>query len=313
MSALQVSIIIATRNREAILWQTVRKAEEAAIGKNVEIIIVNDGDHSLEIPDKIENKVMLFENPGKGVTAARNFGAFKATGDILFFIDDDMWINAEGLNWIFGFMQGEESRKSVYNLNWQYPEVLYAKLRESKVGRFILNASYDCMWGRMKESGEQPTHGLYRCKSIASCSLVIDKNLFNRVGRYKEEFIFQGEDLELSRRLNSLAVPIYAVFEVLLYHNHQDRLQIDGYLQRLKQGYQSEFAARTAGWLPKEDDQYNGFKKYAFESFRITEPFWIFLHKILPNIPALSRLNMRLVGMLAGLQKFKQWKVNSLT
>lgn len=308
MSTLQVSIIIATRNRETILWQTVHKAVEAAIGRNVEIIIVNDGDEKLAVPKELKSEVKQYDNPGKGVTAARNFGASKANGDILFFIDDDMWINAGGLDWIFRFMQTDKARESVYNLNWQYPDGLNEKLTRSKVGKFLINANYHRMWGRMKEKGDQPVSGLHKCHSIASCSLLMDKNLFKNIGGYNEEFVFQGEDIELSNRLNSLHIPIYAVFDVNFSHNHQDRLEIDGFLQRVTQGYKSEFEARAKGLLPNVDEHFKGGRKTISELLTLTEPFWMLCYKLLPNTRLFDKPNIRIVGMLSGLQRFKQWK-----
>ena len=49
---IEISIIIATRNRETILWETVRKALNTIENKNAELIIINDGDRSLIIPEE---------------------------------------------------------------------------------------------------------------------------------------------------------------------------------------------------------------------------------------------------------------------
>lgn len=306
-----ISIIIATRNREAILWETVDKAIEAIDGKNAEIIIVNDGEQALVPALGMANKISCLKNPSRGVSAARNFGAANANGSILFFIDDDMWINATAIEWIAQFMLQEKNTKAVYNLNWQYPDKLNNALSNTKIGRFLLSAAYHRMWGRMKQNGTEPQHGLYACDSIASCSLLMHKSLFNNIGGYRQEFIFQGEDIELSKRIQSMNIPIYACFDVLLYHNHQDRMEIHGFLKRVEQGYQSEFKARAAGYLPRIDGEFTGIKKAAFKIISLTEPVWIFTYKILPNLTLFDKINTRMVGLLSGLQKFKQWKQHS--
>jgi glycosyltransferase involved in cell wall biosynthesis len=307
-----ISIIIPTRHRETILWQTVEKGLRAIEGKNAEMIVVNDGDTELNAREIAEGSIRFYNNPLKGVTSARNLGASVAKGDTLLFIDDDMWINTQGVDWIIEFMGSESNRKSVYNLNWQYPDSLNTELAKTKIGKFLINANYHQMWGRMKEKGVQPSAGLYKCNSIASCSLLLDKDLFERIGKYKEELVFQGEDIELSDRLNSLHIPIYAVFDVMFFHNHQDRMEINGFLKRVSNGYQSEFEAMAKGHLPKKEAQYSGSKKVIYEVLRATEFFWMLLYKALPNIAIFDKLNIRLVGMLTGLQKFKQWKYNRL-
>lgn len=307
-----ISVIIPTRHREAILFKTLENGLQAIEGKNAELIVVNDGDTDIDIPARFKGNISLYNNPSKGVSSARNFGASVARGNILFIIDDDMWINKEAIDWIFHFISSEKnSGKAVYNLNWQYPSSLNAELQKSKIGKFLISANYHCMWGRMKQSGNQPQSGLYQCNAIASCSLLMEKNLFNAIGKYNEKFIFQGEDIELSNRLNVLQVPIYAVFDVLLFHNHQDRLEINGFLQRIKKGYQSEFEAKAKGLLPANDNEFNGNKRKLYELVRMTEPFWMFVYKALPNVNMLNKINRRLIGLLAGLEKFKQWKFNT--
>jgi glycosyltransferase involved in cell wall biosynthesis len=310
MNAAQVSIVLATRNREAVLWPTVAKAAAAINGKEAELIIVNDGDEGLNPPAALAGKVRHFRNPKRGVSSARNYGAANATGKILFFIDDDMWIVPEVIDWIIDKMNDEKNSGDVYNINWEYPSALFQKLEHSKVGRYLLDTNYHCMWGRMHEKGAQPPTGLYRCNSIASCSLVMHKEIFQKLNGYNEQMIFQGEDIDLSNRLRDMAVPVYAVFDVTLFHNHHDRLELAGYLQRLSSGYQSEMQAIQKGII-EPGTGYTGLKKTAFEFFRISEPFWIMLHQLLPSGKIVRPLNNKLIGTLAALQRYKQWRMNS--
>ncbi len=221
-----------------------------------------------------------------------------------------MWINASAVEWIEEFMNKEENIHAVYNLNWQYPNELNAALKSTKIGRFLLSAAYHRTWGRMKQKGAEPAKGLYQYNSIASCSLLMHRSLFDRIGGYQQEFIFQGEDIELSNRIQSMDIPIYAVFDVLLYHNHQDRMEIKGFLKRVESGYQSEFKARAAGYLPLIDEDFSVGKKVAFELVSATEPLWIAAYNLLPNHSLFNKINTRLVGLLSGLQKFKQWKAH---
>ena len=86
MPEIEISIIIATRNSEQILWETVEKACIAIENKNAEIIVVNDGDSPLNVPDSLVYKIYCFNNPKKGVSSARNFGAIKAKGNIFFLL-----------------------------------------------------------------------------------------------------------------------------------------------------------------------------------------------------------------------------------
>ncbi|MGH2563868.1 MAG: glycosyltransferase family 2 protein [Ginsengibacter sp.] len=309
MERIDISIIIATRNRERILWETIEKACVAIKDKNAEIIVVNDGDFPLVVPDQFSNKIIYLNNPKRGVSSARNFGASNAKGTIFFFADDDMWINSEIIDWINVFIIDQENTDAVYNINWEYPAALKEKLHKSKIGKYILTASYNTMWGRMHQKGIQPTNSLYPFTSVASCSLVMSKNIFEKTGGYNEGMIFQGEDIDLSNKLNSMHIPIYCVFDTTLFHNHQDRLDINAFLKRDADGFNSEFKAIKHGFLkPSASLNYNLVKKLIFDFFLSTEKGWIILLKNIPDNKWLTPINNKLIGVLASLQKYKQWK-----
>jgi glycosyltransferase involved in cell wall biosynthesis len=309
MQNIDISIIIATRGREKILWETVEKALGAVENKNTEIIVVNDGDSPLKVPVLYENKIQYFNNPSKGVSSARNFGSLHAKGEVLFFIDDDMWINSEAIDWIDANVVKNKREDAVFNINWEYPSYLAKSLIKSKIGQYILSSGYNTMWGRMHEKGNVPVNGLYRFHTIASCSLVLKKDVFIRAGMYNESIIFQGEDTDLASRLNALSVKIYSVFDVTLFHNHRDRIKIEEFLARLSNGHASEFNAEKKGLVTLTSNRiYKNPERIIFEFFRMSEKGWIILHKALPARLFMRPLNNRLTGILTGLQRYKEWR-----
>lgn len=309
MSKIDISIIIATRNREAILWKTVDEAIKAIKNKNAEIIVVNDGDLTIDIPTQYLNRIGYFDNPKRGVSSARNLGAKKAKGEILFFIDDDMWIHNEVMDWINYSLIAKEAGEAAYNINWEYPPSLNEKLINSKIGRYILTHNYNTMWGRMHQAGEKPSEGLFPFSVVSSCSLIMSKRTFSKIGGYNEAMIFQGEDIDLSNKLTAFPIPIYCVFDTTLYHNHQDRLEIDSFLKRESSGFESEFKAVSSGFIrPNSQIIYKGLKKILLDFFGATERIWIGFLKFMPNWHYLVPINNKLIGSLGSLQRYKQWK-----
>jgi len=164
------------------------------------------------------------------------------------------------------------------------------------------------MWGRMHQEGRKPVTGLYKYNVIGSGSLVIEKKLFEQIGLYNESIVFQGEDIDLSKRINDLSIPIFCVFDTTLYHNQADRLNLDGYLQRDNTGYRTQFMAEKAGAIASSVSYYKRSIVYIFETFRVTEKVWIGLYKLIPNHRFFLPLSNRLTGILSGLQRYKQWR-----
>ncbi len=309
MNTSKISIIIATRHRQNILWESVKKACNAIENKNAEIIIVNDGDTPLNIPDSLAQKISYFDNPQKGVSSARNLGASVAKGEILFFVDDDMWVSGDAIDWINHCENNAGINKAVHFFNWEYPPYLKEILTKTKIGKYLLVTNYHTLWGRLHKSEATPVSGLYQYDSVGSGSLVMHKEIFIKAGGYNEDMIFQGEDADLAGKLNKLNIPVYIVFDITLQHNHRDRLEINNFLKRIYDGFGSEFKAVKSGMaIPIGKITYKGLQKMLFESSRITERAWIFVLNILPNHSLVTPVNNRLIGALGGLQRYKQWK-----
>lgn len=311
MTSIHISVIIPSRHREQMLWETVTKAVAAIENKHAEIIVVNDGDSPLTVPANLSTHIRYFDNPKKGVSSARNFGAAQALGNWFFFIDDDMWISAEAIDWISNNLSSPEAANAVYNLNWVYPPALNERLQHSKIGQYLFRAGYHTMWGRMGGEGPAPAAGLYIYphKMIGSCSFVIARQVFEQVDGYNEAVIFQGEDVDLAGKLIDNKITIYCVFGLTLFHNQEDRLEIITYLKRVANGYASEFKAVKEGLIAGDErPAYQGAAKWIYEFFRLTENAWVGLHRILPNWALFRPFNNRLIGMLSGLQRYKEWR-----
>ncbi len=92
----KVSIVIPIYNGEL----TIRRCIDSVLSqeyKDFEVVIIDDGsiDKSLEICSKYaekDNRIILFSQNNKGVSAARNEGIRKANGEYITFVDCDDWI-----------------------------------------------------------------------------------------------------------------------------------------------------------------------------------------------------------------------------
>lgn len=101
-----VSIIIPTYNVEAYIGRCM----DSVIGQtypNLEILPVDDGstDRCGEILDRYaeqDGRVRVIHQKNKGLIAVRKIGIEQATGDYLFFVDADDWIESQAIEILVG-------------------------------------------------------------------------------------------------------------------------------------------------------------------------------------------------------------------
>jgi glycosyltransferase involved in cell wall biosynthesis len=91
--ANKLSIVVPYFNMGKYIGETVQ-ALEAADYPNKEILIINDGStdlHSIKKLEEYRNRkgITVFDTANKGLAHARNYGAAKATGQYLAFLDAD--------------------------------------------------------------------------------------------------------------------------------------------------------------------------------------------------------------------------------
>lgn len=103
---MRLSIIIPIYNVEKFLEKCLDSVLKQ-IGKNDELILINDGstDNSFNICENIkkickENNIILINKKNEGVAIARNTGLKKATGDYIFWIDSDDWLDKNCIRFV---------------------------------------------------------------------------------------------------------------------------------------------------------------------------------------------------------------------
>ncbi|MEA4915958.1 glycosyltransferase [Proteiniphilum sp.] len=89
----KVSVIIPVYNTEAYVEEAIRSVMNQTL-RDIEIIIIDDGstDHSLSVIKKLareDDRIQYFSQINQGQSVARNAGIKKATGEYIYFMDSD--------------------------------------------------------------------------------------------------------------------------------------------------------------------------------------------------------------------------------
>lgn len=122
---MRLSIIVPVYNVEPYLEKCLDSLLDQNIDKSqYEILVLNDGstDKSLEIVHKYADKysnIQEFSHPNKGLSGTRNVGLKNATGDYVWFVDSDDWIEKDCLK---GIIEKLKDNPEVLSFSGMIPE-----------------------------------------------------------------------------------------------------------------------------------------------------------------------------------------------
>lgn len=173
-----VSVVIPARDEEQYIGECLDSlAHQNYCASQIEIIVVDNGsvDQTVEIAAQMGARVFSAENVYVG--AVRNFGALKAKGDIIAFLDADC---CAGPNWI------KEAVK---------------QLKNGEIGAVggVCRSYSKANWIQRTLASTE-SYDVRFTKVLAGSSFVLRRKVFQRIGGF-DETLFASEDDELSRRL----------------------------------------------------------------------------------------------------------------
>lgn len=190
-----VSVIITTKNEDAVIENLLKSIVKQTY-KNIEILLVdnNSTDHTLNIAGKYK-KVKVYQK-GPERSAQRNFGAKKAEGDFLFFLDADM------------------------ELTPKVVEDCVNKMSQDHVDGIVIpeQSKWINFWGKVKTF----ERSFYNEKGdpVTDAARFFSKKIFNKVGGY-DESITGPEDWDLPDRVRESGFKIGRSTEKIYHHEQQ--------------------------------------------------------------------------------------------
>lgn len=229
-----LSIVIPTKDRQSILVESLHKLIHATNNYNVEIIIINDAEQELkQLPSSIS--ISVYKNPKSGVASARNLGANKAQAEILLFLDDDMHVSHQNIQYIIAFHKANHN--CFLNLNWEYPPEMMQHIDSMPFGRYLKHFGFTSLKGWNKNNPHWKDYVLFETNGITSQNLSVRRKTFNASRCYNENFPYAGfEDHEYTSRIQKMGFKIYIEPDQMTYHNESDRLNLPNWLARKYRG-----------------------------------------------------------------------------
>jgi len=301
---MDISIIIPTYNRNQLLYRHLAEAHRELSGLSYEIIVINDSKtNQVDIPDDWQDTIRVVNNPKQGVASARNLGESLAASGHLLFVDDDMIINRKAVQRAIEFLR--EHKNGCLNIDWIYPPELSQKLDSYQFGRYLEHFGFTTLRGWIGPDFDWKENTMVKYTSAASYFLAITKDTFVKVGGYDENFPFAGfEDHDFGTRLYRSGAEIYLDTSVMVWHNEEDRVALDGWMQRKYRGGQTRLVAVNMGHEDLRLD-FNNAKGMVY--FIISKLEFLFngTLKMIPNIRFFDPLYFKIVNILLGTNLYK--------
>ncbi|HBP51580.1 TPA: hypothetical protein DD455_04600 [Candidatus Shapirobacteria bacterium] len=206
-NSMQISIVIPTYNRPGLamnLAKEIRRYEPKA-----EIIVV-DQSTVKEDPKKIETLFVKYIDDNKvNTSTAKNVGLAKATGDIVFFFDDDIEITPQTINAHLNEYEDPEVMGiagRVINDGEEVPRT--TDVETGKTNRF-LTAFISNFWGTKRQLVQFPY----------GCNMSFRRSILKKLGGFDEKITPPGfEEYDLGLSVTMKGKMIFSP-EALVYHH----------------------------------------------------------------------------------------------
>ncbi len=297
---MNLSIIIPTKDRGDVFNETLNNLLEASGKLDAEIIVVNDSVKGSPAIPPTGRKVLLLQNQGRGVAAARNLGAKSASTDNLLFMDDDFLVRPEHLSNVMKQL-GQDSRRIVL-FNWVYPPELRDRLRDNRFGRYLERFRLTSLQGWLND--EWHDDGIFELRGGASYFLPIRKQTFETIGGYEEKFTHAGaEDYDFVSRARKAGVRFFLDPKQLLYHNEKDRTNPEGFLERKRRNAETIAIAAALGYRELAV-HYPAWKYGLLKCLSICKPLIAWVANQLPEHQRWDRFYFRLMNILLAVYFF---------
>jgi glycosyltransferase involved in cell wall biosynthesis len=247
MPTPKVSIIIPLYNAAAYIEQCIHSVLNQTL-QDIEIIAVNDGstDESKQLLDRLaltDERLNVFHQSNKGVSATRNFGLEQATGTYIGFCDADDWMEPGMLHELYNAVE-------LNDCDWAICNVLVIRDEQPAKLRLQLNDEV------VNVADDRPAfvHGLMRFNydnanwnKLYKASIINDQQLrFNEHMQIWEDLLFNLQYLQYINRVAIVAKPLYnyRILNTSLYSG--DTGNKVSQFNKLY-NYYSAFAERSAG------------------------------------------------------------------
>ena len=217
-----VSIIIPSKDHLSILKQCIDSIKAFTDYINYEIIVVDNGseeNNRIKIEKYLESikAKYIYEKAAFNFSAMCNCGVRESTGEYVLFLNDDIEIFQR--DWLTRMLgQAQQKHTGAVGAKLFYPET--TQIQHAGVSNIKEGPSHNFLY-----LDDSIPYGFgynwidYNCLVVTGACLLINKNKFQQIGGFDEEFPIAYNDVDLCFRLNNAGFYNVIRNDVVAYHH----------------------------------------------------------------------------------------------
>lgn len=191
----KISVVIPTFNEETYIKKTLLAVKKQNCNFPYEIIVI-DGQSSDKTVSIAKKYAKVFISPQKGRVFQLNYGALKATGDLILFLDADTLIKPYFLQKLYKkFEKNDNLLACAARFKYHDGNVVSFKVGSIifTVTRYFFLNFFMHLWYFFKN--------LFRYPELCGCNTIVRKDIYFKVGGFKEPPDSLGADKVFSDSL----------------------------------------------------------------------------------------------------------------
>lgn len=251
MTAVSISAIICTYNREKFIGAALQSLVSQTLPAEIyEILVIdnNSSDHTQDICQQFiaahpQYKIRYLVEMQRGVSFARNRAIREAQSDILAYMDDDAEADPHFLETILKFMQAHpEVVGAGGKIIPKYPETGEPRWMNRFLGGFVARQNH----------GEKMRKYNYFMKYPIGCNMTYRRHILEKTAGFNTSLMFRSEDKFINHEVKKISDNIWYLPGSVVYHNiDADRVSFERFRKLyLKTGNEEKQRVLAAGGRP---------------------------------------------------------------
>jgi GT2 family glycosyltransferase len=201
-----IDVVVATRDSRELVLACVERLDSPLLGR---VIVVDNGsvDGTADAVRAEDVEVVRLDQP-EGLSYAYNRGAEAGSGDLILFLNDDVFVSHEAVGEL---ARALVERPSAVGSAGRLVDVADGRTQERYLPRALPGASAlaASLFGRPRPPLELDETTIVPVDQPPGACLLVRRDAFEAVGRWDEEFEFWFEDVDLARRLGAIGEILY--------------------------------------------------------------------------------------------------------